>query len=99
MNDLDRLIATVPHGKEKAISRGALAAKMNTTDRRVRQLIEHARNKGVFILNDGDGNGYYQTTDLGELERSYRINKARSSSLNRWLEKMRKELNEAGRQV
>ena len=99
MNDLDHLIATIPFGKENAIDRFALAEKLNTTDRRARQLIEEARNAGLFILNDGDGRGYYQSTNLDEMERCYRADRARALSILKRQKKMRKVLKEAGREV
>ena len=99
MNDTDLIILSIPFGKDNAISREALAAKLNTTDRRMRQMIEDARNQGVFILNDGDGKGYYQTTDLDEMERSYRSDRARALSILKRQKEMRRTLKAAGREV
>lgn len=72
MNDLDRLIAAIPFGKENAVDRFVLSERMGLSDRKVRQLIEDARNAGLFIINNSDGRGYYQTTDLDEMVRNYR---------------------------
>lgn len=99
MNDVDLIILSIPFGKDNAISREALAAKLNTTDRRMRQMIEDARNQGVFILNDGDGKGYYQTTDIDEMERSYRSDRARALSILKRQKEMRRTLKAAGREV
>lgn len=99
MNDLDRLIAAIPYGKENAIDRFALSQKIGTSDRRMRQLIEDARNAGLFILNDGDGKGYYQTTDLDEMLRNYRTDRSRALAILKRQKKMRKTLKAAGLQV
>ena len=99
MNDIDMIILSVPFGKENAISREALAAKLNTSDRKMRQMIEDARNAGLFILNDCDGRGYYQTTDLDEMERSYRVDRARALSILKRLKGVRRTLKAAGRPV
>lgn len=99
MNDLDRLIATIPYGRENAIDRTFLAQKMGLSDRKTRQLIEDARNAGLFIINNSDGRGYYQTTDLDEMERSYRSDRARALSILKRQKEMRRTLKAAGREV
>lgn len=99
MNDLDRLIAVIPFGRENAIDRFALQERMGISDRKVRQLIEDARNAGLFIINNSDGRGYYQTTDLDEMERSYRSDRARALSILRRQKALRRTLKDAGRQV
>lgn len=99
MNDLDRLIAAVPYGKENAVDRFALSERMGLSDRKVRQLIEDARNAGLFIINNSDGRGYYQTTDLDEMVRNYRQERARALSTLKRLKPMRRALKAAGREV
>lgn len=99
MNDLDRLIATIPFGRENAIDRTFLAQKMGLSDRKTRQLIEDARNAGLFIINNSDGRGYYQTTELDEMERSYRSDRARALSILKRQKALRRTLKAAGREV
>lgn len=99
MNDLDRLISAIPFGRENAIDRFALQERMGISDRKVRQLIEDARNAGLFIINNSDGRGYYQTTDLDEMERSYRSDRKRALSILRRQKALRRTLKAAGRQV
>lgn len=99
MNDLDRLIATIPFGRENAIARTFLAQKMGLSDRKTRQLIEDARNAGLFIINNSDGKGYYQTTNLDEVERSYRQDRSRALSILKRQKEMRRTLKAAGREV
>lgn len=99
MNDLDRLIAAIPFGKENAIDRFALMEKMGLSDRNTRRLIEDARNAGLFIINNSDGRGYYQTTDLDEMERSYRQDRKRALSILRRQKAMRRTLKSAWREV
>lgn len=99
MNDLDRLIAAIPYGKENAVDRFALSERMGLSDRKVRQLIEDARNAGLFIINNSDGRGYYQTTDLDEMVRNYRQERARALSTLKRLNPMRRALKAAGREV
>lgn len=54
------VIAAIPEGRQNAISRAELAAKLSTVDRRARKLLELARCSGVIILNDQTGKGYYR---------------------------------------
>ena len=81
------------------MDRFALSERMGLSDRKVRQLIEDARNAGLFIINNSDGRGYYQTTDLDEMERYYRSNRARALSILKSQKTMRRTLKAAGREV
>lgn len=99
MNDLDRLIATIPYGRENAVDRFVLSERMGLSDRKVRQLIEDARNASLFIINNSDGRGYYQTTDLDEMERSYRQDRSRALSILKRQKALRRTLKAAGRKV
>ncbi len=56
------VVKFIPFGKENAISRDKLAAKIGCTDRTMRDLVNKAR-KRVVIINLQDGDGYYRPTD------------------------------------
>lgn len=56
------IVKFIPFGKENAISRDKLAAKIGCTDRTMRDLVNKAR-KRVVIINLQDGDGYYRPTD------------------------------------
>ena len=99
MSDLDRLIATIPFGRENAVDRFFLSERLGLSDRKTRQLIEDARNAGLFIINNSDGRGYYQTTDLDEMERSYRQDRKRALSILKRQKALRRTLKAAGREV
>lgn len=93
MNIVD-LIGT---GKANAVTREALSASLNTTDRAVRQAIEDARHGGNIILNDQDGLGYYLPGDISEIERQYRQNQSRALSILHYQKHLRRRLKAAGR--
>lgn len=86
----------IPCGKENAITRAALAERLCLPDRRVRKLIEEARNRGAMILNACDGSGYYISEDIGELTRQYRVDKSRALSVLKRLKTVRQILKDAG---
>lgn len=81
MTTTEILASTIPCGKENAISRSALRAALNLSDRKMRREIEQARNNGLLIANDGDGYGYYQIESLDEAERQYRQDTARAMAI------------------
>jgi hypothetical protein len=89
----------IPEGKENAIPRSVLAVRLGMTDRQVRKLIEEARDRGELICNDGDGEGYYLASDLGQIERQYRKDRARALSVLKRLKTMRRMLRDAGKEV
>lgn len=89
----------IPEGKENAIPRSVLAVRLGLTDRQTRKLIEEARDRGVLICNDGDGEGYYLASDLGQIERQYRKDRARALSVLKRLKTMRRMLRDAGKEV
>lgn len=92
-------VSNIPVGKEKAITRDSLCNKVGLSDRNVRKFIEEARNAGVLIVNCGDGNGYYITDDLDEIERQYHKDRSRALNILKRLKSMRKILKENGRNV
>lgn len=84
----------IPVGKENAVSREALRARLNLPDRAVRLLIQEARERGEVILNDQDGRGYYTTRDVGQLKRQYRTNRRRALSILRQQKGLRLRIRE-----
>ena len=89
----------IPEGKENAVSREVLSTRLGLPDRTVRKLIEEARDRGELICNDGDGEGYYRSYDIGQIERQDRVDRARAMSVMKRLKTMRRMLNDAGKEV
>ena len=89
----------IPEGKENAVSREVLATRLGLPDRTVRKLIEEARDRGELICNDGDGEGYYRSYDIGQIERQYRVDRSRAMSVMKRLKTMRRMLSEEGKDV
>lgn len=88
------IMTYIPKGKENAISRNDLVYLLNLPDRRVRRLIQDARDRGELILNAQDGKGYYTSDDEGELKRQYRTNNNRARAILRQQKYIRKRLRE-----
>ena len=85
-------------GKENAVTRERLCVILNQPDRTVRRLIQEARDRGVLIMNDQDGAGYYLSEDLSDLKRQYNRGRARAMSILRqqkYLKRKIKELEQA----
>lgn len=95
--ETERIAALIPHGRRNAISRAELAAAMQTSDRMMRKAVSEAKRQGVMICNDGEG--YYQTEELGDLYRQYRRDTARAMSILKARKPMRDVLKAAGRPV
>ena len=93
---INDLMASLHVGKENAISRKALASKMDMSDRAVRELIEKARAEGCFVLNDQDGKGYYLPSSTDDILRQYKQDTNRALSILYRRKHMRKALKEAG---
>lgn len=89
----------IPEGKENAVSREVLATRLGLPDRTVRKLIEEARDRGELICNDGDGEGYYRSYDISQIERQYRVDKSRAMAVLKRLKTMRRMLSEEGKDV
>ena len=89
----------IPEGKENAVSREVLATRLGLPDRTVRKLIEEARDRGELICNDGNGEGYYRSYDICQIERQYRVDRARAMAVLKRLKTMRRMLNDAGKEV
>lgn len=89
----------IPYGKDNAVSRAYLSAMLGVSDRKMRKMIEAERRNGAMILNAQDGNGYYISDDLDELERQYRQDTARAMAILTRRKAIRNKLKEAGREV
>ena len=68
-------------GRENAVTRRELANILHLPDRTIRRLIADARNSGELIVNDGSGDGYYISDDLGELYKQLSTNRRRALSI------------------
>lgn len=89
----------IPIGKENAVSREFLRTMTGLGDRKIRQMIEAARDEGNIIINDQDGKGYYQAADIDEIERQYWQDTRRALSILKRRKHARRILKEAGRNV
>lgn len=70
---------------------------MQTSDRMMRKAVSEAKRQGVMICNDGEG--YYQTEELGDLYRQYKRDTARAMSILKARKPMQDVLKAAGRPV
>lgn len=86
-------------GVENAVSRQSLCQMSGLSDRQVRQEIEDARVRGVFILNDEDGYGYYISDDVADVRRQYLRDMARIKAISKRTKHLRKYLKEKGETV
>lgn len=75
------IVDFIPRGRENAITRAELVARLNLPDRTIRNMIEIARKDGALILNDQTGAGYYVSEDVGELKRQLKQNDNRAISV------------------
>lgn len=91
-----KVLSLIPFGKKRAITRTGLRYRTGLGDRQVRKAIEYLRGTYI-IINDGDGEGYYRSYDLDDIERSYRQERARALSILRRLKVMRTLLKGGGR--
>ena len=91
-----KVLEQIPFGKKHAITRMGLRFRTGLSDRQVRNIIEELRRTYV-IINDSDGNGYYRSYDLDDIERNYRQERARALSILRRLRVMRTLLKGGGR--
>lgn len=93
------LIATLDYGRRNAIKRHDLAALLDMSDRRLRQIIEEARKCGYVILSLPNGGGYYMSNNTDEIHAFYLREKARANSILRRLDPIRKILKARDRHV
>lgn len=82
-------------GRNNAVDRFQLMELTGLPDRRVRKLIQEARERGEIIINAQDGRGYYKSDDLGELEKQYNANHRRAMSVLRQQKYLKQKIREA----
>ena len=92
---IERLVSVLKQGHESAITRQTLCNTMQMSDRKMRALIEKARDEGVLILNEQDGKGYYLPKSIKDIERQYRQDTSRAMAILKRRKHMRKILKEA----
>lgn len=97
--NVTELVATLDYGRHNAIKRHALAALLDVSDRRLREIIEEARACGYVILSLPSGGGYYLSNNTDEIHDFYLRERARAHSILYRLAPMRKILKEQGRHV
>lgn len=98
------LLDAIPIGHANAIRRRDLCARLGTSDRLVRRMIEQARTDGHLILNIGDGRGYFQVDmsdpgDLDLLECQCHMDTSRALSVLAHRKTAREILRKRGRKV
>ena len=94
------VVDAIPFGRRNAVSRRMLASRVGMSDRETRACIEAARRDGIFIISTQEsGGGYYQATEIEEIEAQYRIDHARALSVLSRLTPMRRYLLERGVKV
>lgn len=96
---IPRVVLALGTGHENAVKRHVLARRLGVTDRKMRRMIELARQEGWLILNDGDGAGYYLANNLDALEKHYRVERARALKTLYTLKSTRAILKANGRKV
>jgi len=89
----------IPSGRDNAVTRAELSARLGVPDRQVRKLIHNARDAGALILNRQDGRGYYMATehDLDELYCQWKQDTARALSILKRRHPLHLLLKKAGR--
>lgn len=70
------------------------ALKEDISDRKMRALLENAKNEGFVIGNNQDGRGYYVPETLKELEIIYRQNENRALSILKQQKHIKKKMME-----
>lgn len=102
-SDTTRILEAVfANQSAKHISRNRLRQQirewcgMIISDRTMRKWVEKARQEGMVIGNDQDGNGYYLPESASELEGIYRQNQHRAMAILAQQKHIRKRLKELG---
>lgn len=90
---------TFAKGKDGARTRKTLCNVFQMNDRQVRRMIGRLKDDGLVIVNDRDGEGYYVTDDLDEIQREYRAVTSMAMALLKRRTNIRNILIEAGREV
>lgn len=90
------ILQLIPNGAENAISRKDLAAATGLNDRTMREAIEQLRHNGHLICSKPTG-GYYQPTNIEDIERMYRTELKRAKAILHRLTPLRQALKQEGR--
>lgn len=69
--ELFELLYELKVGRNNAVTGKTLSRLMDMPERKVRSLIEDARQQGHLIVNDQDGRGYYIADSLEDVQRQY----------------------------
>ena len=96
---IPHVVAALGVGHDNAVKRHELARRLGVPDRKMRKMIELARNDGWMILNDGDGAGYYLAANLDQVEHKYKVERARALKTLKTIRPMRIILKANGRKV
>lgn len=86
---------TVPFGRENAIKREELARVLQVNDRQARHYIGIARLNGVIVINDQNGDGYFQTDKFEDVVQEYKREKRRVLSIVERMRPLRRVLMDA----
>lgn len=86
------LIDLIPIGRTNAIRRAALCQRCGMGDRKMRDEIKQLRDKGIPVLNNQDGSGYYISNDPDEIRRWQRQEMARATKTLRTVRNIEKYL-------
>jgi hypothetical protein len=86
------IIDYIPKGNKNRISRQMLCVLTNLSDRKVRQLIHNAREKGCLICTDTSEGGYWQPETREETEGLIRMTKSYIANLQRTISKAQNKL-------
>ena len=81
---------------DRPIKRGALAVMMDCSDRELRRTIEEARNCGYFVVNGGNGSGYFLARNTADIVQHFRIEQRRAMSILQRLKRAREVLKQEG---
>lgn len=96
---VDLISRTIPFGRENAITRAELAMRLQVPDRMARQYVGIARLHGVIIINDQDGEGYFQSDNVQDIMRQYKQETNRAMTILSRRKAIRQRLKEAGCEV
>lgn len=73
----------INYGHDNAVTAHKLRLMFGKNEREIRRAIEKLRNNGVVIINNQDGQGYYQPTDddVIRVKQHYLQEKSRADSI------------------
>lgn len=93
------LILLIPRGKENAITRNDLSAKMNVSDRKLRAMIHELRGQGHLIIALSSGKGYYRPESREDVEEFIKEQNSYIKSIQENIKNAKKELENYPNQV